>query len=949
MSAHRTLSLVLVRFAPGAMLSREALEALAWDGLPVPRTDSALVLFETTPSAVAFADRCLAETSSARLALHRGSVVVRRNPDAHVEQGASRWEPDGLAIAIAARLVGLADPGHVVVTAEIVRDLADTVDTTSHGYWRLKGASEPVEVFGLGDEAGAGPTRIEGKAEPVVWDGRRWIEVRDIPHTLPAEPDAFVGRRRDLTELARRFDAGARHVTVTGTGGSGKTRLVVRFGWARRVSFAGGVWFCDLSEARDATGILSAVGRALDVVLGAHDPVGRIGEVLASRGTCLVILDNVEQVIDDAIAMLRRWLDAAPQARFLVTSRQSFGGPDEPSLALSPLDDDDAIALFASRASAARRDFDLEAHRSDVRTLVRLLDQLPLAIELAAARVRALSPAVLASRMAQRFKLLATPSGGRAARQSTLRATLDWSWELLSPEERIALTHLSVFEGGFGADAVAPVLDLEDAVDLVQELVQRSLVRPVADTPPRFDLLLSVREYAAEKWPSGDDRAAAEARHGDVYAAWGTDDAIAALVMGPEGVERSRRIVEDLDNVVVAVRRAVDAGAAERATRTLFVAWEILDRRGPTELAVQLAESVAAMPDHGQASRAQIDFRRGRMYWRMARHRAAHEAYAHALSGFRRLGESEGASTTLDSIGVLFMEEGDVEQAEDAFLQALEGHRTAGNLHGEAATLNDLGYLRHVQGRLDEAEAYYTTALEQHRANGSLRSEGVLLMNLGTIADGQARFAEARDYYEAALPVLLDTRDRRLEALTLTNLASVMLTTSLDEEPSRSTLESALRLQKLVGDRFYEGLTQLNLATLYGRAGRHAEAEAVLDAAMARFVEAGNPRAEGLALDERGRQLAARGLHDDALGAYGTAIERLETAGDPSSAAMARGGWAQSRAATGDLSGAVAAWDQAETQLRADGHRLRLAELLAGRARFASPEAAEAYRSEAAD
>ena len=208
-------------------------------------------------------------------------------------------------------------------------------------------------------------------------------------HALPAERDAFVGRETELADLRRLLDEGHRHVSVLGLGGAGKTRLVLQCARASLARFPGGAWFCDLSAARSIEGIASAVALALDVPLGKDDPVQQLGHVMASRGRCLVVLDNFEQVAEHSDDTLGRWLDRAADATFVVTTREVLGLPGEKILSLDPLAQRDAEELFVVRAKAVRHGFAPDENgRRDIAALVEELDRLPLAVELAAARTR---------------------------------------------------------------------------------------------------------------------------------------------------------------------------------------------------------------------------------------------------------------------------------------------------------------------------------------------------------------------------------------------------------------------------------------------------------------------------------------------------------------------------------------------------------------------------------
>jgi predicted ATPase len=400
--------------------------------------------------------------------------------------------------------MSVARGGQVLLSPDARQALGDDGPRLqSHGHWRLKGIDAPIELF---EARGAGgtfdPPPDGDKAYRVVRKGQVWLPVREIRHSLPAERDAFVGRDDALARLAHSLHGGARLVSVLGIGGIGKTRLVTRYGWHWLGEFPGGVWFCDLAPARGLDGIVNAVAQGLDVPLGRDEPVAQLANAIVGRGRCLVILDNFEQVARHAGETLGPWLDAAAEARFVVTTREVLGLAGEEVLALPPLPPADGVTLFVQRAETVRPDFRPQAEdHAATAQLVALLDGLPLAIELAAARVRVMPPGMLLSRMSERFKLLAS-KGGRRDRQATLRATFDWSWDLLSATEKAALAQLSVFEGGFDLDAADAVLDLagiDDAswiVDLVHALVDKSFVR--ARDGGRFDLLVSVQAYAAE-------------------------------------------------------------------------------------------------------------------------------------------------------------------------------------------------------------------------------------------------------------------------------------------------------------------------------------------------------------------------------------------------------------------------------------------------------------------
>jgi predicted ATPase len=423
-----------------------------------------------------------------------------------------------------------------------------------------------------------------------------WQPVREVRHNLPRERDAFVGRAADLAAVAARFDAGARVLTVLGPGGTGKTRLARRYGEVGSAIGRRRLLLRPLGSA-------DAGGRVLRCRPGARraprqdDPGVQLGHAIATRGRCLVILDNFEQIVEHAEATVGRWADRAPDAGFLVTSRERLRLAGEAVLPLEPLPiDADGVELFALRARAQRPDFALtpkEPRRGP--GIVALLDGLPLAIELAAARARVLSPAQLLERLSDRFSLLA---GARTAadRQATLRGAIDWSWNLLQPWEQAALAQCSVFEGGFTLDAAEAVLELSswaDApsiVDVVQMLVDKSLLRTWAPVDqsrhaldePYFGMYLTIHEYAAEKLATSgaERRRAAQERHGRHFARFGSENACSPCAGRGAGARRSTLTLE-LDNLVAACKRAVAHGDGGDGGRHLRAAGEAVCDAGP--------------------------------------------------------------------------------------------------------------------------------------------------------------------------------------------------------------------------------------------------------------------------------------------------------------------------------------------------------------------------------
>ena len=529
-----------------------------------------------------------------------------------------------------------------------------------------------------------------------------------------------------------------------------------------------------------------------------------------------------------------------------------------------------------------------------------LLDGLPLAIELAAARVRVMPPRMLLARMSERFKLLAS-KGGRLDRQATLRAAFDWSWELLSPPEKAALAQLSVFEGGFTLEAVEAVLDLPDGddaawpVDVVQSLVDKSFVRARGDD--RFDLLVSVQAYAAEHLQT-DGRyagsgaqalAAAELRH----VAW-----FAAL--GPIRAAEGR--CADLDNLVAACRRAVALGAAELAAAALEGAWAALQLRGPYEAGVELAESVCGMPALNDRAAAHAQSVLAHSLVACGRSGPAHALYDRALACARAAGDRSCEATLAFRLGSLHVSEGRMREARAQHSAAMQMARELGDPHLECLAMNGLGNIDVVEGHMDEALSHYERALALARETHDRLMQGNLLGNLGNLHMELGRTDAAQVRFAEALAMARDTGNRRLEGNTLCNLGMLDIVLERPVE-SEAASKAALVVARELGNARIEAIVLCNLGIVIERQGRSDEAQAQFEAAVGLARTLGDPRAEGQFLGYLGLLHARQGRHDAARHSLASGEALLRSASD----AFGLGVLSTSRAEAHHLAGDAAA------------------------------------------
>ncbi|WP_405781265.1 AfsR/SARP family transcriptional regulator [Streptomyces sp. NBC_00859] len=415
------------------------------------------------------------------------------------------------------------------------------------------------------------------------------------PGNLRARLTSFVGRESDIDAL--RGDLGAaRLVTLLGPGGAGKTRLSQEAAETAAASWPDGVWLAELAPVDDPETVpevvLGALGARQTVLRGAgaeeiraadrqaDDPLVRLAEHCSGR-RMLILLDNCEHVVAAAAALVEELLARCPGLTVIATSREPLGVPGEVVRPVEPLPEPSALRLFAERGSAARPGFRIDDDPEAATEICRRLDGLPLAIELAAARLRMLSPRQIADRLDDRFRLLTGGARTNLPRQQTLRAVVDWSWDLLDGPERTVLRRLSVFSGGCGLPAVEAVCGA-DALDVLGSLVDKSLVvaAPSDGGDMRYRLLETVGEYAAERLDEAGDRADAEHRHLVHYRE-------VARLTDPELRGHGQRaaidlLVREYENLRTALRRAVSAGEEHEAlilVHALSWFWQMRDLR----------------------------------------------------------------------------------------------------------------------------------------------------------------------------------------------------------------------------------------------------------------------------------------------------------------------------------------------------------------------------------
>ncbi len=729
-------------------------------------------------------------------------------------------------------------------------------------------------------------------------------KVSQRPTNLARQETSFVGRVAELAELHQLLRQGSRLLTLIGPGGTGKTRLAIQLASQVLSLFKGGVWFCDLTEATDLDGVCVGLSRALDAPLPAgkssQDSVAHLGHVLNARGAVLVVLDNLEQVVADAAAAVEQWMRSAPKARFLATSREVLRVPHEVVFEVPPLKvpqagedvrSSEAVMLFVARARSARPRWQpTAADEQAIAEVVRQLEGLPLAIELAAARMSVLTPSQLVSRLPRRFDLLAGGAPQRTARQATLRNAIEWSWNLLQPYEQSALAQCAVFRGGFTAEAAEAVVDLSafpdapEVLSCVMTLRAKSLVRsyvaPGTESQLRYGLFDSIREFAVEKLKQMPEAEKAHERHARFFIELGSRYSV--------GAESNAQLLDGLalerENLYAVFQRGMepdaDPKARHQALKAVLALDPLLSLRGPFSAHLLMLDAAIERAFDAEpllkalAHEARGKARQGR--WRL---NDAAADYAEMLRLAQQMGDSALEGRARYCLGAVYRLTGRQDDAWAEFQHALVLLKEFGDRRMEGRTIATQGMMHQENGKVTEALAKYVEALEILREVGDRRFEGIILSNLGVLQQQQGLLGQAKQHYEAALAIHRELGNRRSEGIALLNLGDLYRD---QEEPplAMAQYEKALAIHREVGNKRFEGIVVAAMGGVDHECGRLREAAAKYRTAEALLHEVGDSRYEGLVVAARAAVDALEGRQEEAEAAIEQADALLSEAGD---------------------------------------------------------------------
>ncbi len=861
-----------------------------------------------------------------RMALHTG--VTEEREDDYV----------GPILNRLGRLLSVSHGGQILLTQathELISDwLPVEVGLHDLGQHRLKDLVRPEHIY-----------EVTGSGLPSNFPAIKTLDA--FQHNLPLQLTSFIGREKEILQV-KRLLLGDRFVTLTGPGGTGKTRLALQVGAELLELFPDGVWLVELASLADPLLVPHTIAATLDVRESSGRPVNTVLIDYLHSKEMLLILDNCEHILSATAQIVTALLQACPNLCVIATSREALDIPGEmtfrvPSLSvpdarhtppIETLTQYESIRLFVERAEVIQPNFELTtANASSVAQICQRLDGIPLAIELAVARVKMMPVEQVITRLDNRFRLLTGGSRTALPRHQTLQALIDWSYDLLSEAERALLQRLSVFAGGWTLEAAEMIcagskINRDDVLDLLSQLVNKSLVIPDSDLgiEGRYHLLETIRQYARERLLEASGGEKIRHRHLDYYQKLA--EQAEPEIRGPGQVAWLDRLEKEVDNLRAALEWALEVNieASLQLASSLLWFWHIRSRKSegidwldralsaeqkdtPLSLkrmllrgkALNVIGSLLVMhgnPERGEAfSKESLSLHQalgpaGRQgvahaFWNLAQGSSHRENIDEAqkfsekgLALYRELNDKFGIAQCLDNLGSHRLMKGEYQQAKLIWEEDLALRKELGDKDGIAWVLTCLGELAFWQGDHEQARTLYAESQSVFREVGNEWAISMTISGIGSTVLAQGNFEQAAKLYEEALAFGRDMGDLNAIASRRYDLARVAWSRGDYEVAARFYEETLSFIRRESNNRGAVAGTLYDL-------GEVAWAQGNLDLAARRYEESlaigreiGAPFTIAIALNGLGKVARAHGEYQKAHGLHKEALTMLRGTGN---------------------------------------------------------------------
>jgi predicted ATPase/class 3 adenylate cyclase len=658
-----------------------------------------------------------------------------------------------LTMAKVQRVMSVAYGGQVLLSnasAELLHnELPQGITLRDMKEHRLKGLPDPERLWQM-------------VAPDLQSDFPPLLSLKEIPNNLPVQLSTFIGREKEVGQVKERLEK-YRLVTLTGSGGIGKTRLSIQIASELLDEYPNGVWQVELAPLTEPSLVTQAVCTVLDVTPHVNTlALNVLTDYLRSK-KILLVMDNCEHLIDACAQLCDSLLHACPDLRIIASSREALGINGEnayrvPSLSLPHSDggshvieESEAVKLFMERATTILPEFEMtETNAPVIAQICQRLDGIALAIELAASRVKILKVEQIASRLDDAFRLLTGGSRTAVPRQQTLRALIDWSYNLLTDEEKKVLRTLTVFMGGWTLEAAEAVCDNPNMLDLLTHLVDKSLVAVDYEhgIEARYYLLETIRQYAREKLSESGEGEQTRSRHLDYFLKLAQKEE--HKIYGAGQAAWLQKLDDEYENIRTALEWSLQGNvtAGQQLTAALWWSWNLSGRR--SEVYEWLEKMLAATPEEESLVRAKLLSGIGWMDEKIENRKEANEK---SIAMFRKLGDEAGAAFPLSTLGLIAYQQSDYERAVQFVNESLDLFKRAGNKWGVRLVTGSLGVGAEVQGNFVQAQKYYEESLSICKEIDDKEGIGWNLYLMGGLVEKQGDHARSMELYEEALQI----------------------------------------------------------------------------------------------------------------------------------------------------------------------------------------------------